>query len=104
MPSEVPVVIVSLDELEAAGMQLTSESPGLLEGMVEEEGCEKVRRALEKLSPRQSQAVCLCFYAGYTWSDAAHLMGISPSTFETHMRRAFQHLRRDLYSMRWTTA
>jgi DNA-directed RNA polymerase specialized sigma24 family protein len=53
-------------------------------------------RALERLSDRQRLAVMLCLAQGWTFAEAAELMGVGRSTVQQHLDRALRKLRGEL--------
>jgi RNA polymerase sigma-70 factor (ECF subfamily) len=53
-------------------------------------------RALERLSDRQRLVVMLCLAQGWTFAEAAELMGVSRSTVQQHLDRALRKLRVEL--------
>lgn len=52
--------------------------------------------ALAKLSARQRTVVVLVHGLGWTHKQAAHLLGLSPSTVQKHAERGLVHLRQSL--------
>lgn len=50
-------------------------------------------KALERLSPAQRQAVVLVHAYGHSFRDAAHLLGVAPSTVQNHCARGLRKLR-----------
>ena len=55
--------------------------------------------ALARLSGRQRTSVVLIHSLGWTYAEAAEVMGVSVGTVETHVRRGMQRLRRSLGGM-----
>ena len=53
-------------------------------------------KALEKLSPRQRQAVTLVHGYGWTHKEAADLLGLSSSAVQNHVERGLAKLRASL--------
>jgi RNA polymerase sigma factor (sigma-70 family) len=47
-----------------------------------------VAAALEAMPPRRRACAALCFYAGLTADEAAHALGIQPSTVRVQLHRA----------------
>lgn len=52
--------------------------------------------ALERLSPRQREALVLVHLEQFTVNETADLLGTSPGTVKAHLHRALKALRRDL--------
>lgn len=59
---------------------------------------------LDKLSPRQKQAVELVAIAGLTFGAAAKEMGVSKATLYAHYRDGIRRLRTQLTSTPWAAA
>jgi RNA polymerase sigma factor (sigma-70 family) len=55
-----------------------------------------LREAIRALPRRQQEAIVLCQLAGFTESEVGDLLGISPNTVATHVRRAREGLRAQL--------
>jgi DNA-directed RNA polymerase specialized sigma24 family protein len=53
-------------------------------------------KALARLSERQRVAVILVHSLGWTYAEAAELLGVSIGTVEIHVRRGLRRLRRSL--------
>lgn len=56
----------------------------------------RLRAALDRLTPRQRQAVMLRFYEGFSYDETAHLMGISYQATVNLVYKATQCLRQHL--------
>lgn len=56
----------------------------------------KLASSLSALSKQQRVAVLLVHGAGWTHLEVAELLGISPSTVQTHVERAMRRLRRQI--------
>jgi DNA-binding CsgD family transcriptional regulator len=49
---------------------------------------EKLRRALEQLSPKQRSAIQMCELGGFSTREAAEALGISTNTLKSRVSRA----------------
>lgn len=54
---------------------------------------EQVRRCLTELTDLQREAITLAYYAGYTYREAAQLLGVALATIKTRMRDGLARLR-----------
>lgn len=76
--------------------QETVASPAPMEHLCHKELSEAIREAIEQLPERRRLVFVLSREHGLTYKEIAHTLGISVSTVETQMRRAFKALRRSL--------
>lgn len=59
---------------------------------------------LERLSPRQREALNLCAIGGLSYGEAAKEMGVSKATLYAHYRDAIARMRALLESLPWAAA
>ena len=75
---------------------LADPSDGVLDEVVRRDRSRRIWQAIEKLPPRQREAVTLKFSADLSFEGAARVMGKSPAAIKLLVYRAVQSLRRDL--------
>jgi RNA polymerase sigma factor (sigma-70 family) len=72
----------------AYASELKDASPNPEAMCAQSEMNEKLRRALDRLSPKQRSAIQLCELEGFTMREAAHALGISTNTLKSRVSRA----------------
>ncbi len=60
------------------------------------ETLDRVRRAVEQLSPQQRAVFALRFFEDYSLEEIREAMGIEIGTIKSHLFRAVQHVRRSM--------
>jgi RNA polymerase sigma-70 factor (ECF subfamily) len=68
-------------------------APASRDGRIEEDACQRVRAAIDRLPLRQRQAVVLRLYAGLTFRQIAEVLGEPLPTVASRYRRALERLR-----------
>lgn len=73
-----------------------SEPPGSDEILERRRMRDRLREALQELSPRQREVLMLVFYHGMTVESSAEVMGVSVGSARTHYHRGKKRLREEL--------
>jgi RNA polymerase sigma-70 factor, ECF subfamily len=79
------------------GVAATTE--GVLDAVVRREGSRRIWQAIDRLPPRQREAMRLKFSADLSMEGVARAMGTSPAAIKLLVHRAVQRLRRELGPM-----
>jgi RNA polymerase sigma factor (sigma-70 family) len=61
-----------------------------------EQAMRAIRRAVDRLPPREQEVLELCVWAGLDYQQAAQILGVAPGTVGSRLSRARAHLRRAL--------
>ena len=73
---------------------MADDSPSALNKIEQAEQSERVQYALEQLPDRQRAAITLFYYEHQSLKDAANILDVTPSAFESLLRRGRKSLKR----------
>ena len=73
---------------------MADDSPSVLNKIEQAEQSERVQYALEQLPDRQRAAITLFYYEHQSLKDAANILDVTPSAFESLLRRGRKSLKR----------
>jgi RNA polymerase sigma-70 factor (ECF subfamily) len=92
--------VMSHESADFLAEQLAASNTGPLQKLARKELNERVRQAIERLSPPLREALLVRYLEQLSAKDAADLLGISPATFKQRLLRALRQLREYLSSDR----
>ncbi len=83
----------SINNMEEKGVQLSDDSTDIPTLFEQQEMCEALHHALDKLLPQQKELVHMVFFEGKTISDIARAEGVYEGAIRNRLRKIYKRLK-----------